>query len=320
MMLDVVLLVVGLVLLVYGANWLVEGASSIASKLGVSAFVVGLTVVAFGTSMPELVVNIMSSIKGNSGLAIGNIVGSNTINVLVVLGISALIRPIKVKSSTIRIEIPYSIFAAAILFLLANDVLIDGASVSILSRIDGVVLLSFLGIFFYYTFLSSKDAKHIAKGYVKERKMKISLLLIFAGIVGLYLGGKLIVDSATQIAQLMGVPDSIIGLTIVALGTSLPELVTSAVAAYKGNADIAVGNVLGSNIFNICMVLGISSLIKPLPFYPQANIDILMTGFASLLLLVFAFAGPGQRIDRKEGGLFVAVYVGYLVYVIMSHN
>ena len=319
MLLDVVLLIVGIVLLVYGASWLVDGASSIASKLGVSAFVVGLTVVAFGTSMPELVVNVMASISGSSGLAIGNVVGSNTINILLVLGISAVIRPINVKSSTIRIEIPYSLFAAVVLFILANDVLIDGAKESILSRIDGLILLSLLGIFFYYTFLSAKGEKHVPIEDVKVRKVKISLLLIGAGIAGLFFGGKLIVDSATQIAQSLGVSDSIIGLTIVALGTSLPELVTSAVAAYKGNADIAVGNVLGSNIFNIFMVLGVSSLIKPLPFYPQANDDILMTCVASVLLFVFVVAGPGRQIGRKRGGLFVAIYVAYLVYIIFNH-
>ncbi|MDD2549679.1 MAG: calcium/sodium antiporter [Bacteroidales bacterium] len=320
MILDVILLIIGLVLLVYGANWLVDGASSVAAKLGVSAMVVGLTVVAFGTSMPELVVNIMSSVKGSSGLAIGNVVGSNTINILIVLGVSALIRPIAVKRSTIRVEIPYSLFAAAMLFLLANDVLIDGASESVLSRIDGIVLLSFLGLFFYYTYFSSKSEKNPHIPDVKVRKTWLSILLILAGIVGLYFGGQLIVDSAIQIAQSLGIPDSIIGLTVVALGTSLPELVTSAVAACKGNIDIAVGNVLGSNIFNIFMVLGVSSLIRPLPFYPQANIDILMTAFASLLLFIVVLLGRGQRIDRKGGAFFVAIYLSYLVYIIVNYK
>ena len=318
MIFNIFLLVVGLVLLVYGANWLVDGASSVAAKLGVSAMVVGLTVVAFGTSMPELVVNIMSSFSGNSGLAIGNVVGSNTINILVVLGLSALIRPIAIKKTTIRIEIPYSLFAAGVLFFLANDALIDGANQSILSRIDGVILLSFLGIFFYYTYLSSKSEKHPPMANVKIRKTGYSVLLILAGILGLYFGGKFIVDSATYLAQSLGIPDAIIGLTVVALGTSLPELVTSAVAAYKGNVDIAVGNVLGSNIFNIFMVLGVSSLIKPLPFYPKANVDILVTALASLLLLVFAMAGRGRRIGRKEGALFLVIYSSYLVYIVFN--
>lgn len=318
MILDIILLVVGFVVLIYSADRLVEGASSVASKLGVSAFVIGLTVVAFGTSMPEMFVNVLASISGNSGLAIGNVIGSNTINIFIVVGVAAIIKPVMVQSLTIKMEIPFSFMAAVILFMLANDALIDGSEISILSRIDGMILLTFLAIFLYYTYISAKSDKYAPITSVKDRKWQISSLMIIFGIAGLYLGGKLIVDSATIIAQSFGVPDSIIGLTVVALGTSLPELVTSAVAAYKGNSDIAIGNVLGSNIFNIFMVLGVSSVIRPLPFYPAANIDILVTCLASLLLFAFALMGPGQKIDRKEGGVFVAIYVGYIVYLILS--
>ncbi len=318
MLLEIILLIVGLSILILGAHWLVEGASSVAAKLGISAFTIGLTVVAFGTSMPELVVNIMASISGNTGLAIGNVVGSNTINILLVVGIAALIKPINILSSTVRIEIPFSLLAAVVLLILANDKLIDGANESILSRIDGLILLLFLIIFFFYTFHSAKSDKYAPIQEVKVRKGFISAAMILGGIVGLYFGGKLIVDSSVSIAHSLGISDALIGLTVVAIGTSLPELVTSVVAAYKGNSDIAIGNVLGSNIFNIFMVLGLSGTIRPLPFYQTANIDILVTCFASIMLFFFALAGPGQKIDRREGGLFVAVYIGYIAYLVAT--
>jgi cation:H+ antiporter len=266
--------------------------------------------------MPELVVNIMASISGNSGLAVGNIVGSNTINIFVVIGIAAFIKPINVQSTTVRIEIPFSLLAAIILLVLVNDKLIDGAAESFLSRSDGLILLLFLTIFLYYTFLSAKSDKFAPVSDVKIRKGYLSVLMITGGIVGLYFGGKLIVDSATTIAQSFGISDSLIGLTVIAIGTSLPELVTSAVAAYKGNSDIAIGNVLGSNIFNIFMVLGLSSTIRPLPLYAGSNVDIMVTCLASLLLFTFALAGPGQKIDRKEGALFVSIYIAYIIYLI----
>lgn len=316
MLLEIFLLIIGLTILIFGAHWLVEGASSVAAKLGISAFTIGLTVVAFGTSMPELVVNVMASISGNSGLAIGNVVGSNTINIFLVIGIAAFIRPINVKSTIVRIEIPFSLLAAIVLLVLANDKLIDGASVSFLTRTDGLVLLLFLAIFLYYTFLSAKTDEFAPVADVKIRKGYLSAIMITGGIIGLYFGGKLIVDSATTIAQSFGISDSLIGLTVVAIGTSLPELVTSAVAAYKGNSDIAIGNVLGSNIFNIFMVLGLSSTIRPLPFYAGSNIDILVTCLASLLLFTFALAGPGQKIDRREGILFVGIYIAYIIYLV----
>lgn len=318
MILEFLLLVVGLTILIIGAHWLVEGASSIAAKLGISAFTIGLTVVAFGTSMPEFVVNVMASFSGNSGLAMGNIVGSNTANILIVLGVAALIRPINVKSTTVRIEIPFSLMAAIILLVLTNDVIVDGAKDSILTRTDGLTLFTFLIIFLYYTYLSAKADKKAPSTEVHIRKWYISTLMIIGGIGGLYLGGKWIVESATTIARSMGVSDSLIGLTVVAIGTSLPELVTSAVAAYKGNSDIAIGNVLGSNIFNIFMVLGLSSIILPIPLYPGLNVDILVTCLGSILLFIFAQVGKGSRITRAEGALFVSIYVSYTIYLVVS--
>jgi cation:H+ antiporter len=316
MLINLLLLTIGLAILIFAANWLVDGASSIAAKLGISLFTIGLTVVAFGTSLPEFFVSVLASTEGNSGLAIGNILGSNTINIMLVIGITALVRPFDVKSTTVKIEIPFSLLAAVVMLVLGNRNLIDNASNSVLSRSDGIVLLLFLSIFLYYTFLSAKNDNHAPVAEIKERGTIKSILMCLVGVAGLYFGGNLIVDSAVIIAQGLGVSDSLIGLTVLAIGTSLPELVTSVVAAYKGNSDIAIANVLGSNIFNIFMVLGIASIATPLPFYATANTDILVTCLASMLLFAFALAGPGQKIDRREGGLFVLIYIAYLIYTI----
>jgi cation:H+ antiporter len=318
MLIDVLILIFGLTILILGAHWLVDGSSSVAAKLGISSFTIGLTVVAFGTSMPELVVNILASYSESSGLAIGNVVGSNIINVFLVVGIAALVKPINIQSTTIRIEIPFSFLAAVVLIFLANDALLDGAQQSILSRIDGLILLTFLVVFLYYTYLSAKTDILPPVSEVKVRKNYLSILMVIGGIGGLYWGGDLIVDRSVKIAQSMGVSDAVIGLTVVAIGTSLPELVTSVVAAFKGNSEIAIGNILGSNIFNIFMVLGVSSMIIPLPLYPSANIDLLVVCLASLLLFAFALIGPGQKIDRKEGGVFVVGYILYLSYLIIN--
>jgi cation:H+ antiporter len=318
MIIEIALLGLGLILLVAGANWLVNGASSLATRLGVSALTVGLTIVAFGTSMPELVVNIVASINGTSGIAIGNVLGSNTMNILLIIGISAIITPVNVQSKTVRVEIPFTLLAAIVLLVLGSDKIIDGTTESLLSRIDGIILMIFLMIFIYYSFLTSKINHLPPASEVKPRKIYISILLIIVGIAGLYAGGKLVVDSATTIALSLGVSHSLIGLTVVAIGTSLPELITSAVAAYRGNSDIAIGNVVGSNIFNIFMVLGISSFIRPLPFYPGSTFDILVTCVASIMLFVFVLVGPDQKIDRREGALFVTLYLAYLIYLIIS--
>ena len=318
MIVDIIFLVVGLTILILGANWLVEGASSAAAKFGISAFTIGLTVVAFGTSMPEFVVNVLASYSGNSGLALGNILGSNIINIFLVVGVAAIIKPIRVQSSTVRVEIPFSLIAAIVILVLANDMLIFGTSANIVSRIDGLILIFMLTVFLYYTFFHAKSDTYAPITEVKNRSSSLSAIMIAGGVAGLYLGGKLIVDSATTIAASFGVSDSLIGLTVVAIGTSLPELVTSAVAAYKGNSDIAIGNVLGSNIFNIFMVLGLSSIISPIDVYSTANIDLLVVCFASIMLFAFALIGPGQKIDRKEGVLFLLIYFGYTAFLLLQ--
>lgn len=311
------LLIIGLVILIIGANVLVLGASSIAKKFNIPNLVIGLTVVSFGTSFPELIINILAGVNGQGDLAIGNVVGSNTINILLVIGVSALIKPIAVQSNTVKFEIPFSLLAMLVLFILANDVLIDGENLSVLSRIDGLMFLTFFVIFMYYTFIVSKHSTEDDGHYVKERANWKSILLLLAGIVALYFGGVLIVDNATIIATNLGLSQAVIGILVVALGTSLPELATSAVAAYKGNADMAIGNIVGSNIFNVFFVLGISASIQPIAFSPALNTDILFALFASILLFIFIFTRKGRQIDRAEATIFLVLYGTYVVWLLV---
>lgn len=319
MMLTYVLFIIGFILLIKGADFLVDGASSIARRFNISDLVIGLTVVAFGTSTPELFVNIVASIKGNTDIAIGNILGSNISNVFLILGISSIIYPLTVTKGTVWKEIPFSLLAAVVLGVLANDQLIDHSNSSTLTRIDGLIFLSFFIIFLYYSFSIAKSIEGMEQ-HVPEREHGFlkSFLLVIAGFIGLGFGGKWIVDGAIHMALKLGMSESLVGLTIIAVGTSLPELATSAVAAYKRNVEIAVGNVVGSNIFNIFFVLGISSTIKPLPFKVKYNADIGMVLLASLLLFFSMFTGKKRSLDRWEGVLFVVVYAAYTVFLIVQ--
>ena len=315
--LAIVVLLAGFVFLVKGADFLVDGAIGIARRLNISNLVIGLTVVAFGTSTPELFVNITAGISGNTDIAVGNVLGSNIANIFLILGVSAVIYPLEVTTGTVWKEIPFSLLATCVLAFMANDRFIDGANVSVLSRIDGCILLCFFSIFLYYSFsiaqrISGMEA-HVPAATRNVAKSSISVII---GLLGLGIGGKWIVDSASAIASGMGVSESLIGLTVVAVGTSLPELATSAVAAFKKNSDIAVGNVVGSNIFNIFLILGIGSIITPLPFREGNNIDIGVTLLASLLLFLFMFTGKRHSLDRWEGVLFLFLYTGYLIFLI----
>ena len=315
-MLTYFLFVVGFVILIKGAAWLVDGASSLAKKLKIPVIVVGLTIVAFGTSAPELVVNIFASAQGRTEIAIGNVLGSNIFNIFLILGISAIIFPLTVKKNTVWKEIPLSLLAAVALGLMANDALIDGIGLSVITRIDGLMLLAFFIIFMWYIHGISKcEGGEEIK--IKEITVPKSFLFIGLGLVCLVLGGKWIVDGAVQIATAMGVSESLIGLTIVAAGTSLPELATSAVAAWKKNADIAIGNIVGSNIFNIFLVLGVSSVIRPLPFRETSNIDVMMTIAASLALFAFMFIGKKQFLERWQGVFFVITFIAYITFLII---
>jgi cation:H+ antiporter len=287
--------------------------------LNISDLVIGLTVVAFGTSMPELFVNIIASFKGNTDIAIGNVVGSNIANIFLILGVSSVIYPLAVTKGTVWKEIPFSLLAAIVLFVNANDQLLDGSQMSDLNRIDGLVFLSFFIIFIYYTFsiatrIEGMEEHVPAKQYGRLR----SFLYVILGLAGLTLGGKWIVDGAVVFATKFGMSESLVGLTIVAVGTSLPELATSAVAAYKRNVEIAVGNVVGSNIFNIFFVLGISATIKTLPFQARNNLDIGVVVISSLLLFLFMFTGKKHSLDRWEGIAFLILYGGYVTFLIIQ--
>jgi cation:H+ antiporter len=318
-MLTYFLFLLGFVLLIKGADFLVDGASAIARRFNISDLVIGLTVVAFGTSTPELFVNIVASARGNTDIAIGNVLGSNISNVFLILGISAIIYPLSVSKGTVWKEIPFSLLAVITLGLMANDQVIDGDGSSLLTRIDGLVLLAFFTIFLYYSFSIAKAIEGLDEHVpAKATSFVKSILLVIAGLIGLTLGGKWIVDGAVTLAKSFGMSESLVGLTIVAVGTSLPELATSAMAAYKKNVDIAVGNVVGSNIFNIFFVLGISATIKPLPFQTKSNLDIAVVTVSSLLLFLFMFTGKKRSLDRWEGIVSLFLYGGYIAFLIIK--
>ena len=320
MIVSLVLIITGFASLIFGANWLVGGASSLAKKNNISDLVIGLTIVAFGTSTPEFIINIFASANGNTEIAIGNILGSNIANILLILGVSAIIYPLATKNNTVWKEIPFMLLASVMLGILVNDMRIDNNLFSGLTRIDGLVLLAFFIVFLYYTFGISKITGDQAAEdtEIKEFSYLKSSIFIISGLLGLMIGGKWIVDGAVKIAELFHVSQSLIGLTVVAIGTSLPELATSAMAAYKKQTDIAIGNVVGSNIFNIFWVLGFSSLIRPLPFSAKNDIDIAMTIFSSTLLFLILFIGKKHIIEKWQGVLLVMVYIAYLMYLITN--
>jgi len=317
MVLTYLLFFVGFVVLIKGADLLVDGSSSVAKKLNIPDLVIGLTVVAFGTSTPELFVNIAASLQGNADIAIGNILGSNIANVLLILGVAAVIAPLTVQRSTTWKEIPFSLLAVLALGVMANDIAIDAKASSEVNRSDGLVLIGFFIIFMYYVVeIARKSDAPTDRNFKPMPNWKATLFIVL-GLVGLAVGGQWIVGGAVTVATQFGVSQSLIGLTVVAVGTSLPELATSAVAAYKKNTDIAIGNVVGSNIFNIFWVLGLSAVIKPLPFLEANNLDLGMTVIASVLLFVFLAAGRKHVLQRWQGVLFLAIYTGYIVLLVL---
>lgn len=311
-----ILFIIGFVLLIKGADFLVDGSVSIAKRFGVSNLAIGLTLVAFGTSAPELVVNIVSSLKGEPDLAIGNIIGSNIANIFLILGVSAVIFPLTVRHNTVWKEIPLSFLAALLVGFMANDVFIEGAGQNAITRIDGLALISFFVIFLYYTFNIAKQGGETNLESAEKMPISKSVFLIMGGLIGLIIGGNWIVNGAIAIAEYSGINQSIIGLTIVAIGTSLPELATSAVAAYKKHSDIAIGNVVGSNIFNIFWILGLSATLNPLPFSAENNYDIFAMISASLLLFAFLFIGKRNILEKWQGVLFLILYFTYLASLI----
>jgi cation:H+ antiporter len=319
-MLYFLLLILGFAILIKGADVLVEGASSIARKLKISDLVIGLTVVAFGTSAPELFVNIVASVQGNSGITVGNILGSNIANILLVLGVCALIRPLTVNKGMVWREIPFCLLATLVFLVLANYKFIGGGKASFLSKWDGLIFLFFLALFIAYSFSIAKRPDMEDDLPQKEYTMYLASGMVIIGLVGLTLGGQLVVANAVKLARMFGATETMIGLTVVALGTSLPELATSAMSVYKGKIEMAVGNIVGSNIFNIFLVLGVSSLIRNIPFPMHANINLGMALLASVLLFVSMFTGGKRTVDRWEGIVFLVLYFGYIVYLVVNRG
>jgi cation:H+ antiporter len=315
-MLDPIILAAGFVMLILGADKLVEAASSLASKLGIPNIVIGLTIVAFGTSAPELAINVFASANNNTEMVFGNVLGSNIFNVLAILGITSIIYPLTVKNNTTWIEIPLSLLAAVTVFIIANDVFFDNMDQNLITRTDGLILLLFFIIFLVYNVTLSINSPEEAGIESKDYTFLVAVFFILLGLLGLVIGGRLIVTSAVNIAQIFGLSERIIGLTIVSIGTSLPELATSLVAVRKKNPDIAIGNVVGSNIFNIFLVLGASTVITPVIVRSASFLDIALNILAGVLLFVFLFTGKGRRLERWEGAIFLSMYIGYLIFLI----
>ena len=315
-LLPLFLLIVGFVALILGANWLVNGATSIGVKAKLSPLIIGLTIVAFGTSLPEMIVNVFSCIKGSPGLAIGNIIGSNTMNILLILGVSSMIYPIDVSRISIRRDIPVGFIATLAITLMAND-FFRGTSGAI-NWVEGLVLLGMGAGYLYLTFKKNSENLDNLETSENSEQQELpwgkTILELVIGIVGLYIGGELVSNNAQKLALSWGMSESTVGLTVVATATSLPELITSIVAALKKNSAIAIGNVLGSNILNIFMVLGVSSLIIPLPFDAKMNQQLLILFAANAIMLTTVFTGKGRKISRFEGAILTLGYVAFMLF------
>ena len=309
----------GFVILILGAKFLVDGAASIGKKIGLSQLVIGLTIVALGTSLPEFIINVFASLDGNTGLAIGNVLGSNIMNTLLIIGIAASIYPIKMAARKCRTDVLFSLMATVVLFLLANDTFFWKAE-NLIDRTDGFILIGFLLAFLYYTFFVEKKEETEETG-IKEHNIFLSLLFIVGGGLGLFFGGKWIVSGVIQIAGDFGVSDTFIGLTIIAVATSLPELVTSVIAALKKNTALAIGNAVGSNIFNVFMVLGSSSIIVNIPFETDLNLELGILIVSGLLLILFIrkdFGKQKMAVSRIEGAFLIFAYFCYFFYLIFN--
>lgn len=315
----IIFIIVGFIALVKGADFLVDGASAIAKRFGISDLVIGLTVVAFGTSMPEFVVNMVSVAEGSTDLAITNILGSNIINTFVILGLTALVYPVISQKRSRDFDIPMSIIAGILVLCFVAVQLPFGESERGIGRIGGIVLLLMFCYFLYNTFRHAKDHPEEADAEaIKPMGVGKAILLVSCGFIGLVVGGELIVQSAVDIATRCGVSEAIIGLTIVALGTSLPELATSVIAAFKKNSDIALGNVIGSNIFNVFFVLGMSATIRPLPAYEGIEIDAIIAASGSVIVWMAVKTNKERKVQRWAGLLLLLIYGGYLTYRLLN--
>lgn len=315
MIIQLLLLVVGLLFLIKGADWLVENSSAFARKKKISDLAIGLTIVAFGTSAPELVVNVVAAYQGHHDIVFANVIGSNNFNLFFILGVAGLITPLLVQQTTVWKEIPISLLAAVLLFFLVNNFFVDQQGR--LDRLDGMILIFFFLAFLFYVYKQLKEVPSNSAVTVKE----VSNIKIFAfialGLVGLIVGGRIVVSSAMGIASNLGVSEKIIGITIVAAGTSLPELATSVIAAFRKNNDIAVGNIIGSNIFNIFFILGLSSLVRPIGYDILFNNDLFLLFGGTALLFLFMFLGGRRSLERWEAGFLLVVYLFYTTYLVI---
>ena len=319
---DILILIIGLALILLGANYLVDGASAIAKKAGLSDFIIGMTIVGIGTSTPEMVVSFASAIKGNADIAVGNVLGSNLFNTLMILGITALFYPIRLTSNNVKKDIPFALLAAFVLCTFGCSTWLDNTTVNTISRVGGILLLSLFGVFMAYTIYSSSSQKDSlpdnSSGNIKATPVWKATLMVLGGLCGLVFGGDMFVNSASAIAKSLGVSDAVIAVTIVAGGTSMPELASCLVAAFKKNTDQALGNVIGSNVSNIFLILGGSATIHPLVMSGTKPLDLITLMIASLLVFIFAFTFKKKQIDRIEGALLVCIYIGFIALTLHS--
>lgn len=309
---NIVFIAIGFFMLMLGAQWLVDGASTFARKYHIPEIIIGLTIVSIGTSMPELMVSLTSAIGGHADISIGNVIGSNLCNLMLILGLTSLIVPLVFSKTTKKYDIPIMIFSTVIVFLVANT----GETIS---RVDGLLLSIVFIVFILYTIkLAQKSmSNNTSKSNVTKKDLGISILKVILGIILLKYGADISVDNAVSIAKVLGVSEKVIGVTIVAIGTSLPELITSVVAGIKGEIDIAIGNIVGSNIFNLLFILGVSSIITPISYSLSYNTDFLLLIFVSFLLLAFAYFGRKNTMTRLNGIIYLLIYSGYIAYLII---
>lgn len=317
MTIQILILLAGLLLILLGANYLVDGSSSIAKRFGISEFVIGLTIVGIGTSTPEMVVSFLSSFQGKADMAIGNIVGSNIFNTVTILGVTALIAPLTITRSNLRKDIPLNIGVTALLILLGMNLTIFGYGEDKLSRVDGIILLAIFAWYLYSSFKSDTPDQN-EESEIKVLSVPISLLMIIGGLAGLIIGGKLFVNSATELARMFGVSDKFIAITVMAAGTSMPELATCVVAALKGRGQLALGNILGSNISNILLILGGAALINPLSFTGMTTVDLGTILLSSVFILLSAFLFRKKELDRAEGIILLMIEACYMWYLISN--
>ena len=315
MLLSILSFVVGIVLVILGADWLTKGASALARRFNMSELLIGLTIVAIGTSLPELVISTGSALKGSPGLALGNVIGSNIFNGMLILGVAALIAPIKFNAKMLTREIPFNLLASIALVLVSGSMLVGGAPGEMITRYGGLLLLCFLAIFVRYTFSITNDSSEEAGEHLPVWKV---VLFIVTGLAALIFGGNLFVDGATEVARVLGLSEAVIGITIVSAGSSLPELAVSVSAARKGNVGIALGNVLGSNILNIFFILGVSATITPISLDGFSCVDYYVLLASSLLIYIVARFGGKAVINRFEGAVLVAGYVAYTTWLVMN--